>query len=70
MVASQVAEEVIYPDGRVGLASTDEIAGSGYANGDLAIATSQLRCSRSATAGMSGMPVTAADSVTAAGRAC
>ncbi len=36
MVASQVAQEVVYPDGRVGLASTDEIAGSGYANGDLA----------------------------------
>jgi NCS1 family nucleobase:cation symporter-1 len=36
MVASQVAEEVHYPDGRVGLASTDEIADSGYANGDLA----------------------------------
>src|SRR5437660_11913958 len=36
MVASQVAEEVVYPDGRVGLASTDEIADSGYANGDLA----------------------------------
>jgi cytosine/uracil/thiamine/allantoin permease len=36
MVASQVAEEVHYPDGRVSLASTDEIAGSGYANDDLA----------------------------------
>src|ERR1700748_2018423 len=35
-MVAQVAEEVHYPDGRVGLASTDEIAGSGYANGDLA----------------------------------
>ena len=33
MVASPVAEEVVYPDGRVGLVSTDEIANSGYANG-------------------------------------
>ena len=36
MVASPVAQEVLYPDGRVALASTDEIAASGYANGDLA----------------------------------
>src|ERR1051326_6208828 len=36
MVASQGAEEVVYPDGRVGLARTDEIANSGYATGDLA----------------------------------
>ena len=36
MVASQVAEEVHYPDGRVGLASPDEISESRYANGDLA----------------------------------
>jgi hypothetical protein len=35
-MVAQVAEEVHYPDSRVGLASTDEIAGSGYANGDLA----------------------------------
>jgi NCS1 family nucleobase:cation symporter-1 len=35
MVATPV-EEVRYPDGRVGLASTEEIAASGYANGDLA----------------------------------
>jgi NCS1 family nucleobase:cation symporter-1 len=35
-MVAQVAEEVRYPDGRVGLASTDEIAASGYANGDLA----------------------------------
>ena len=35
-MVAQVAEEIHYPDGRVGLASTDEIAGSGYANGDLA----------------------------------
>src|SRR5947209_16547172 len=35
-MVAQVAQEVIYPDGRVGLASTDEIAASGYANGDLA----------------------------------
>src|SRR6185437_3597350 len=35
-MVAQVAEEVHYPDGRVGLASTDEIADSGYANGDLA----------------------------------
>jgi cytosine/uracil/thiamine/allantoin permease len=35
-MVAQVAEEVRYPDGRVGLASTDEIASSGYANGDLA----------------------------------
>jgi hypothetical protein len=32
-MVAQVAEEVRYPDGRVGLASTDEIADSGYANG-------------------------------------
>jgi len=36
MVASQVAEEVRYPDGRVSLASPDEISDSRYANGDLA----------------------------------
>ncbi|HEY7260046.1 MAG TPA: cytosine permease, partial [Trebonia sp.] len=36
MVASQTGEEVLYPDGRVGLASTDEINDSRYANGDLA----------------------------------
>ena len=36
MVASQVAEEVHYPDGRVSLASRDEIDDSGFANGDLA----------------------------------
>ena len=36
MVTSQVAEEVHYPDGRVSLASPDEISSSGYANGDLA----------------------------------
>src|SRR5919108_5458239 len=36
MVASQVAEEVHYPDGRVSLASAEEIRGSRYANGDLA----------------------------------
>ena len=35
-MVAQVAEEIHYPDGRVGLASTDEIADSGYANGDLA----------------------------------
>ena len=35
MVASPV-QQVRYPDGRVSLASTDEIAGSRYANGDLA----------------------------------
>src|SRR5579863_1397936 len=35
MVASPV-QEVRYPDGRVSLASNDEIAGSRYANGDLA----------------------------------
>ena len=35
-MVAQVAEEVHYPDGRVGLASTDEISDSGYANGDLA----------------------------------
>ena len=34
-MVAQVAEEIHYPDGRVGLASTDEITGSGYANGDL-----------------------------------
>jgi NCS1 family nucleobase:cation symporter-1 len=36
MVASQVAEEVHYPDGRVGLASAGEISDSRFANGDLA----------------------------------
>src|SRR6201997_5739078 len=35
-MVAQVAEEVRYPAARVGLASTDEIAASGYANGDLA----------------------------------
>jgi hypothetical protein len=35
-MVAQVAEEVHYPDGRVSLASPDEIADSGYANGDLA----------------------------------
>ena len=35
-MVAQVAEEIHYPDGRVGLASTDETAGSGYANGALA----------------------------------
>ena len=35
-MVAQVAEEVHYPDGRVSLASTDEISDSGYANGDLA----------------------------------
>jgi len=36
MTTSPVAEEVHYPDGRVSLASDDEIGDSGYANGDLA----------------------------------
>ena len=36
MVTTPVQEEVHHPDGRVTLASTDEIADSGYANGDLA----------------------------------
>jgi NCS1 family nucleobase:cation symporter-1 len=35
-MVAQVAEEVHYPDGRVGLASPDEISDSRYANGDLA----------------------------------
>ena len=35
-MVAQVAEEVHYPDGRVGLASTDEISDSRYTNGDLA----------------------------------
>ena len=36
MVTTPVAEEVHYPDGRVGLAGAGEISASGYANGDLA----------------------------------
>src|ERR1700760_3374325 len=36
MVTSPIQDEVRHPDGRVTLASNDEIAGSGYANGDLA----------------------------------
>src|ERR1700689_4183001 len=36
MVTSPIADEVHHPDGRVTLASNDEIANSGYANGDLA----------------------------------
>src|SRR6202046_5471162 len=36
MVTSPVDEEVRSPDGRVSLASADELAGTGYANGDLA----------------------------------
>jgi len=35
-MVAQVADEVHYPDGRVGLASLDEISDSRYANGDLA----------------------------------
>ena len=34
-MVAQVAEEVHYPDGRVSLASTDEISDSGYANDEL-----------------------------------
>jgi nucleobase:cation symporter-1, NCS1 family len=36
MAVSPVEEEVRYPDGRVSLASTDQIADTHYANGDLA----------------------------------
>jgi nucleobase:cation symporter-1, NCS1 family len=36
MAISPVDEEVRYPDGRVSLASTDQLAGTHYANGDLA----------------------------------
>ena len=36
MVTSPVADEVHHPDGRVTLATNEEIADSGYANGDLA----------------------------------
>jgi NCS1 family nucleobase:cation symporter-1 len=36
MVTSPVQDEVHHPDGRVTLASNDEITDSGYANGDLA----------------------------------
>ena len=36
MVTSPVQDEVHHPDGRVTLASNEEIADSGYANGDLA----------------------------------
>jgi NCS1 family nucleobase:cation symporter-1 len=36
MTASPVTEEVRYPDGRIGLASTEAISAGRYANGDLA----------------------------------
>jgi NCS1 family nucleobase:cation symporter-1 len=36
MVTSPIADEVHHPDGRVTLTSNEEIADSGYANGDLA----------------------------------
>jgi nucleobase:cation symporter-1, NCS1 family len=36
MAISPVDEEVRYPDGRVSLASADQVAGTPYANGDLA----------------------------------